>query len=113
MNDSVGEPLSESLQKDYPTFHTSGVNLAVSGMDFRLVFTEQLLVFSEKGEMRDDPDVKINGIASMSLHTAKDLVQMLSEAVADIESRFGSIETPFLHAKRMQEAENESRAKDD
>ena len=103
MNDQTKNPVREFRQEDYPSFHASGVNLAVTSMDFRMVFTEQYLTFGRDGDIHDENNVKVKCVVSMNLHSAKDFLGMLGRAVADVESKFGVVDTPYNQALKAQE----------
>ncbi len=75
-----GHPCSGSPY--YPAYHASGVNLAVVGMDFKVVVTEQRLKFLKSGQIGDESDTEIHCVVSMSLHTAKDFLFILGDAIS-------------------------------
>ena len=102
MDDSENS-MEEPLQRDYPSFHATGVSIVVTDMDFRLVFMEPHLAFQRQGAAVEDMDMGVKCVVSMSLHAAKDFHTRLNDSISRVEERFGPVSTPYLMDRLGQE----------
>ena len=93
----------EGQQRDVPAFYTSSISLAASGTDIKIVFEDTVPATGAVGESEG---VKHRvALVNMSFHTAKDLLALLGNALANVEAQLGTIDTPFLQKQKASAAE--------
>ncbi len=85
----------ETRVKEVPAFYASGINLAVSGTDMKVVFTDVRPVIEVDGKVGSESAMEPCAVLTMSFHTAKDLCAIISHALSRLESDLGDINTAF------------------
>jgi len=93
---------TEQPSRNAPAFYASGIAIAGSGTDMKLIFMDNQPGFSEDGEMTEKQKAHLCGVVTMSFHTAKDLHALLGVVLSQFEEEFGKLDTPFLKDQRDQ-----------
>ncbi len=90
----------EQSSREVPEFYASGANIAATGTDIKLVFTDNRPVCNEDGEIIDKRKMIVCGVITLSFHSAKDLHRLLDLALQQLEKNIGTIDTPFLQSSQ-------------
>ena len=99
LENQEGHPL-----QDVPTIYASGVSLAATGTDIKLIFTDHPASLGADGQIQNENRALARGVVVMSFHTAKDLCSLLGNAMSSLEKLLGPIDTPYLQRERKNEA---------
>lgn len=85
----------EAKEASVPTIYASGFSVLATGTDMKIILTDNV-----PGELDDKGKVSnaqiMNGILTLSIHSAKDLAALVNDAIAHYEKEFGTVNTPFL-----------------
>ena len=105
---SQGEVETQTVGKDsFPNFYANCFAVSGSGNDIKITFIDSMpKVPPDSGA--SPRRLIVNGVLSVSYHAAKDLGQMLIEAVSRFEEDNGEIKTPYLK-DRIESVDNKER----
>lgn len=111
--DDVGQPsepaaVGELTLIEAPRFSSSSVFIAATGTEFIITLLRTVPALHKDGSMSSHAMNRPEAIVSMSPQSAKDLALALTKAVADHESKFGPLATPFTLRR---DAENDKAGK--